>query len=174
MDSILAIVGLGNPGPRFAKTRHNIGFIVLDALAHQYDAIFTSQGNVDSTQIRLGNQPLWLIKPRTFMNDSGKIAAFLQKKSIKAQHLLVIHDELELPFGTLKLKTGGSAKGHNGLRSIMSSIGPDFHRLRIGIGRPEQKEAVPDYVLAPFTESDEEIEKIISKACENITSLLRN
>src|SRR5690606_12220398 len=107
-----------------------------------------------------------------FMNDSGKVIPWLAQKGIKADSLLVVHDELEQPFGKVRLKQGGSARGHNGLRSIIQVIGPDFNRLQIGIGRPATKEEVPTYVLSPFEQSAAEINQVISAAVKMILSLL--
>ena len=162
--SLKAIIGLGNPGPRYEYTRHNIGFRVVDALAQHYHAEFKKQDLMMLAMVMIHDVPLILIKPQTFMNDSGKVISFLQKKGITADQILVVHDELELPFGEMKCKIGGSSKGHNGLRSIIQVLGPDFHRLRIGIGRPDQREEVPDYVLQKFKEPEEQVEHVIEKA----------
>lgn len=147
---IKVIIGLGNPGPRFASTRHNIGFVVLDALATEEHLSWKQKDNFLYTE---WNDTL-LIKPQTFMNESGKVIPFLLKKGIKPEEMLVVHDELELPYGTVKHRQDGSHRGHNGLRSIIAACGANFHRIRVGIGRPEQKEDVPDYVLAPFSHSE--------------------
>jgi len=159
---IKAIIGLGNPGSRFTFTRHNIGFLVVDALAEQLGvAQWQSQENMLYAQV----QGKILIKPQTFMNNSGKVLSFLIKKGIKAEHILVIHDELEKPFGHLSFRFGGSARGHNGLRSIMEVIGADYWRLRFGIARPENKEDVGDYVLTSFSPQEkQELEGLIAKA----------
>lgn len=105
-----------------------------------------------------------LIKPQTYMNSSGKVVPALLKQGIKAENILVVHDELEQPFGAIKIKVGGSAKGHNGLKSIIAACGDQFARLRFGIGRPENKEDVPDYVLQKFKENPENLEQLINKA----------
>jgi PTH1 family peptidyl-tRNA hydrolase len=98
------------------------------------------------------------------MNNSGQVIPYLTKQGIKPENILVVHDELELPFGEIKIRAGGSAKGHNGLKSIIQAIGPEFHRLRFGIGRPENREEVPDYVLEPFAKDKSEVDKLIEKA----------
>jgi PTH1 family peptidyl-tRNA hydrolase len=103
------------------------------------------------------------------MNNSGMIVPFLQKKGIKAENILVVHDELELPFGAIKMKIGGSAKGHNGLKSLIEHCGPEFARLRFGIGRPEHRESVPDYVLEDFSEDEGEVERLITASAGMIT-----
>lgn len=152
IKKIKAIIGLGNPGTKFSRTRHNIGFILIDKLAEQENLNWHDQKNLLHTEIIIPeNQKILLIKPQTFMNNSGDTLSFLTKKGIKAEEILVIHDELEKPFNSITFRFGGSAKGHNGLRSIIEKIGQNFWRLRFGIGRPEQKEMVGDYVLSPFT-----------------------
>lgn len=164
-DTIKAIVGLGNPGREYQYTRHNIGFRVLDSLAQQHNASWSQKENMLIAEIRDRNNSLViLIKPQTYMNNSGRVMNYLTKKGIKAPQILVVHDELEKPFGTVILKQGGSHKGHNGLKSIISVIGLDFWRLKVGIGRPEHKEEVPKYVLENFKESSSDIENIIDKA----------
>lgn len=165
---IKAIIGLGNPGHKFEKTRHNIGFQVLDALALNHQASWASKDNLEYTQITFKDEPVYLIKPQTFMNDSGKVIPFLLKKGIKPEEILVVHDELEKPFGSVSIKSGGSARGHNGLRSIISIMGADFPRLRCGIGRPEHKEDVANYVLRPFSESEADLKKMINQAIDLI------
>jgi len=143
------IIGLGNPGPKFSKNRHNIGFRILDEFVNLENLTWHEKKNfVESCQ-----EDMKFIKPLTFMNNSGDVLKNF--KNISAAEILVIHDELELPFGTIKTKVGGSHKGHNGLRSIIQAIGPDFHRLRFGVSRPENKESVPDYVLSNFTPDEE-------------------
>ncbi len=155
IKEIKAIIGLGNPGQKYYKNRHNIGFQILDALAEKFNASWKSAEKMEVAEIQLNNKNILLIKPQTFMNSSGEVCAFLQKKGIKDQNILVIHDELELPFGTFKIRFSGSAKGHNGLKSIISSCGADFYRLRFGISRPENREDVPDYVLQDFSKAEQ-------------------
>ena len=168
---IKAIIGLGNPGPKFSKTRHNIGFRVVDALAEKHGATWRTHGNKEVAEITINDKAILLIKPQTFMNNSGEALSDLAKKGIKPENILVVHDELELPFGQVKLKTGGSAKGHNGLKSIIASIGDAFHRLRIGISRPLEREQVPDYVLEVFKESADDVVEMITQALGMIEAL---
>ncbi|HRN78464.1 MAG TPA: aminoacyl-tRNA hydrolase [Candidatus Dependentiae bacterium] len=168
---IKAIIGLGNPGPKFFYQRHNIGFRVLDKLAMHYDATWQAREHMEYANISINGHQVILIKPQTFMNSSGKVIPFLLKKGIEAQHILVVHDELEQPFGKLSFKIGGSAKGHNGLRSIMEFCGQDFARLRFGIGRPERKEDVGNYVLQNFSEDPAEIDQLINDAVRMIEEL---
>ena len=155
MNFYKAIIGLGNPGRAYHHHRHTIGFRVLDALASEYGGVWQLRGNMELAEIRIQDHPVILIKPQTFMNDSGAVIPMLTKKGIKAENILVVHDELEKPFGHISITVGGSAKGHNGLRSIIQSIGMDFVRLKFGIGRPVHKEDVSTYVLSNFTESEE-------------------
>ena len=150
--SIKACIGLGNPGHKYAQTRHNIGFQCVDtvakALGGQWKA--TPLMEIAEAQNPTSGKTLYLIKPQTFMNASGNVLGFLQKKGIKPEEILVMHDELEKPFGFTGIAFGGSAKGHNGLRSIMGMIGADFWRLKFGISRPVNKEDVAAYVLSSF------------------------
>ncbi len=172
MEKIKAIIGLGNPGPRFTTTRHNIGFETVDALADKYHGSWSSKGKMEQATIILNDQPILLIKPQTFMNSSGEIFTLLTKQGIKAENVLVIHDELEKPFGKLAIKDGGSHRGHNGLRSIIDHIGKEFKRLRFGIGRPVHKEDVGDYVLERFTPDErDQIEDRIHQAIDMIEKL---
>lgn len=150
--TIKACIGLGNPGHKYATTRHNIGFRCVDSIAEvlggQWKA--TPLMEVAEVQNPISGKTLYLIKPQTFMNESGKVLGFLQKKGIKPEEIIVMHDELEKPFGFTGIAFGGSAKGHNGLRSIIGMIGSDFWRLKFGIGRPVNKEDVAAYVLSSF------------------------
>ncbi|MEI6806581.1 MAG: aminoacyl-tRNA hydrolase [Myxococcaceae bacterium] len=142
------IVGLGNPGDQYARTRHNIGFRVLDSLGLDFHKGF--QG------LYAKSGDLIYLKPQTFMNRSGdSVLAALSFHKIKPEDLLVIHDELDLPFGTVRLKKSGGHAGHNGLRDIIRVIGPEFNRIRMGIGKPENKNQVADYVLSPFSSLEE-------------------
>lgn len=169
--NLKVIIGLGNPGLQYQYTRHNIGFRVLDALANEQDAQWHKKDKLEYAEIIIKNHKVLLIKPQTFMNNSGEIVPFLQKKGIKSEELLVVHDELEKPFGSLTFKYGGSHKGHNGLRSLMAHCSGDFWRLRFGIARPEDKAQVSDYVLSKFTQSNDELNDLISKATDILKEL---
>jgi PTH1 family peptidyl-tRNA hydrolase len=169
---IKAIIGLGNPGPVHFFQRHNIGFRILDALAETYACTWTHKSIMDLATISINNHSLLLIKPQTFMNSSGKIVPFLLKQGINSEEILVIHDELEKPFGNISFKKGGSHKGHNGLKSIIEQCGVDFLRLRFGIGRPTHKEQVPAYVLHNFDQRTEIVEPLIIKAVQMITDII--
>lgn len=169
--SIKAIIGLGNPGNQFIKTRHNIGFRVLDVLAKKYSGNWHLRGEIEFVEIMLNNQKIILLKPQTFMNSSGQALNFLIKKGIKPEEIVVVHDELEFPFGKVAFRFAGSARGHNGLRSIISFIGENFYRIRCGIGRPSERESVADFVLKPFSEDDVLVQGLIEKAIEQIEAI---
>ncbi|MDT4920036.1 MAG: peptidyl-tRNA hydrolase, family, partial [Pseudonocardiales bacterium] len=141
-DDRFLVVGLGNPGPRYAATRHNAGFLVVDLLADRIGGRFkahkSSSGRADVLEGRLAGVPVVLAKPRSYMNESGgpvvSVARFFK---IPLERIVVVHDELDLPFGALRLKLGGGDGGHNGLRSVSAALGAkDYLRVRFGIGRP--------------------------------------
>jgi PTH1 family peptidyl-tRNA hydrolase len=158
IKKIKVIIGLGNPGSKYKETRHNIGFILLDALVEEQNLDWHEQKNLLHAEIIASdNQKILLIKPQTFMNNSGEVLPFLTKKGIKPEEILVIHDELEKPFGSVTFRFSGSAKGHNGLRSLIEKMGQNFWRLRFGIGRPEQKEQVGEYVLSAFNINEKKL-----------------
>ncbi|MBV7433773.1 aminoacyl-tRNA hydrolase [Cardiobacteriaceae bacterium TAE3-ERU3] len=148
---IKLIVGLGNPGDRYAKTRHNAGFWLLDNLNSHEQSLWRQEKKffAEYSKIFLANQPLHLLKPQTFMNRSGQsVSAIANFYDIEPEQILVVHDELDLPEGTAKLKLGGGHGGHNGLRDIIKALGSkDFYRLRIGIDHPGDRNEVVDYVL---------------------------
>lgn len=166
--NIKVIIGLGNPGPKFSWHRHNIGFLVLDTLVSRAGGTWQHKDLFDVAEIHLNYKKVLCIKPQTFMNASGKVVPFLQKQGITPEQILVVHDELEKPFGNLSIKFAGSAKGHNGLRSIIGVCGDQFYRLRFGIGRPERKEDVGDWVLTNFNEPKEELHALIERAADMI------
>jgi PTH1 family peptidyl-tRNA hydrolase len=152
------VVGLGNPGPQYAETRHNAGFWWADELARQHNGHFRLDNKYhgELCRITVAERELWLLKPMTFMNRSGQAAAALARfHRIALSEILVIHDELDLPVGTIRLKQGGGPGGHNGLRDLIAQLGGNgFGRLRLGIGHPGDSREVLDYVLrrAPSTE----------------------
>ena len=152
------IVGLGNPGPKYTETRHNAGFWFIEQVAREYSAAFRPDKKFhgDVAKISLEGKEIWLLKPTTFMNRSGlAVQSLMSFYRINADQLLVAHDEIDLPPGTAKLKTGGGHGGHNGLRDIISQLGTkDFHRLRIGVGHPGSKDQVVDYVLHNASRDD--------------------
>ena len=152
------LVGLGNPGPQYAATRHNIGFMAVDRIADAHNfPPFRSKFNGLLTEGQLGGTKCLLLKPQTFMNLSGQSVAEAAKFfKISINDIMVFHDELDLAPGKLKIKTGGGHAGHNGLRSIHAHLGPDFTRIRLGIGHPGHKDAVSPYVLGNFAKSDQD------------------
>lgn len=152
---IKAIIGLGNPGSKYTHHRHNIGFRAVQYYADYYQGQWHAKDNVYIATIAWDAHEIILLQPQTYMNASGRVLLSLTKKGIKPEQIVVVHDELELAFGKLKIKKGGSAKGHNGLRSIIETVGPDFYRLSWGISRPSAREEVPDYVLSNFTPQEE-------------------
>lgn len=172
--AIKAIIGLGNPGARFDNTHHNIGFAIVDELVAKYGGSWRAKDNMEFAEIRIADYPIILIKPQTFMNNSGQVIASLNKKGIKPEEMLVLHDELELPFGEIKLKEGGGHKGHNGLRSIIDAGARECKRLRFGIGRPATKEQVSDYVLMRFKQPGAEVNQQIEHAIQIIESLFED
>lgn len=175
-ESLEAIVGLGNPGPRYEETRHNAGFWFADALARRCGAHFRSdnKSHGDLTRISVDGADVWLLKPATWMNHSGRsVASLVNYYRLQPDQVLVAYDELDLPPGTVKLKTGGGHGGHNGLRDTISALGsPDFHRLRIGIGHPGDRDLVTPWVLSrPNREDRGAILDAIDRAIE-VTPLL--
>lgn len=136
------IVGLGNPGRSYSRTRHNAGFLVAEELAKRHGGSWRKKKNAETADANLGPAGATLVKPQTYMNNSGSAVA-----SYKNDYLIVIHDELDLPAGAVRVKVGGGAGGNNGLRSVTGRIGPDFVRVRIGIGRPPIGVTVTDHVL---------------------------
>jgi peptidyl-tRNA hydrolase, PTH1 family len=173
IEDLKAIIGLGNPGQKYYNTRHNIGFRIVDALAEAHTAYWQEKENLLFAEVHHGVKKILLIKPQTFMNASGKVMPFLTKQGIKAENMLVVHDELELPFGKIKVRFGGGARGHNGLRSLIEVIGKDFARLSFGIGRPEDREDVGTYVLQNFSETPEDVELHIGEAIAKIGQMLK-
>lgn len=149
------IVGLGNIGSEYENTRHNIGFMVLDAFAKASNIVFQDKRYGFVADTRLRNKSLVLLKPSTYMNLSGNAVRYwLQKEKIENKNLLVVVDDLSLPFGTLRLKTKGSDAGHNGLKHIQELIGQDYPRLRFGIGNNFPRGKQVDYVLDDFTDEE--------------------
>ncbi len=156
----LIIIGLGNPGKKYERTRHNAGFMAVDEIS-RLAGIDISQEKHHSLigKGRIGASEAILAKPQTYMNESGMaVAALLQDAYLEADSLIVLHDELDLPLGTVRIKNGGGHGGHNGLRSIIENIGTaDFTRVRIGIGRPPAGMEGVDYVLRSFAEDERQI-----------------
>ncbi|SLN24130.1 aminoacyl-tRNA hydrolase [Roseisalinus antarcticus] len=151
-------VGLGNPGPKYARTRHNIGFMAVDRIAadHGFPA-FRSKFQGEVAEGRIGSDRIVLLKPMTFMNLSGQsVGEAMRFYKLEPTDITVFHDEIDLAPGKLRAKAGGGHAGHNGLRSIHQHIGPHYDRIRLGVGHPGRKEAVPGYVLHDFAKADED------------------
>lgn len=177
-DGRWLIVGLGNPGPEYAATRHNIGFLVVDELARRMGGSLGKhrRATAEVLEGRLQGEPTVLARSRTYMNTSGgPVKALVGFYKVPLDHLIVIHDDLDLPLGTLRLKAGGGHGGHNGLRSIASAMGsPDFIRVRCGIGRPPGRQDPADYVLRPFGSKERvEAELLVQRAADAIEDAQR-
>lgn len=157
-DFPLLIAGLGNPGADYARNRHNAGFMAADVIHESHDfGPWRSKFQGLISEGMLGRRKALLLKPMTFMNDSGiSVAAAARFYKLPLEAVVVIHDELDLAAGKLKVKTGGGDAGHNGLRSITAALGPDYRRVRIGVGHPGEKERVHGHVLSNFTKADED------------------
>mgnify|MGYP001418620019 FL=1 len=172
---MLLFVGLGNPTPNSQNNRHNIGFKVVDAINKKFGLSkqkpkfkgLLTTGNI-------GEKKIYVIKPLTFMNNSGIcIRELLEYFKIEAEDVIVFHDDLDVEFGKIKVKFGGSSAGHNGIASIDKFIGKDYSRVRIGIGKPDNRVSVSDYVLNDFTEDEQKhIEKITNNIIESISILI--
>lgn len=178
LPSIKLIVGLGNPGPEYSNTRHNAGVWLLEELAKKEGATFQIEPKFfgQLTRVAVGPHSCWLLLPTTYMNLSGKaVSAVSHFYRIDPNEILVVHDELDLPVGTTRLKFGGGAGGHNGLTSIINSIqSKDFTRLRVGIGRPARVEAVVNYVLQrPSLDDKIMIDRSIEQALKIIPDLAK-
>ena len=175
-DDRFLVVGLGNPGPRYAATRHNAGFLVADLLAERMGGRFKAhRSNADVLEGRLAGRSVALAKPRSFMNDSGGPvvnAARFYKAPVES--VIVVHDELDLPYGELRLKRGGGDGGHNGLRSISSALGSkEYLRVRFGIGRPPGRQDPADYVLSNFSAAErKELEFLVDRAADATEALV--
>lgn len=168
------IVGLGNPGPRYARNRHNIGFLALDEIARVHRAApFRKRFQGEASEAVLGSERVILLKPMTFMNESGRsvqeAASFFK---ISLGDIAVFHDELELPFAKVRVKVGGGIAGHNGLRSISAHVGNDYRRVRLGIGHPGAKELVHGHVLSDFAKAERQQLEAFNDAVSDHVGLL--
>lgn len=153
------IAGLGNPGSEYAATKHNVGFMLIDALADKLNVSaseWQEKNDALIAKVRIGAESVLLVKPLTYMNESGRaIAPLMNFYKLDATDLIVVHDDMDIPTGTIRLRKKGSAGGHNGIKSILAHVGDEnFSRVRIGIGRPLPKWTVVNHVLAPFTAED--------------------
>ncbi|MET0560313.1 MAG: aminoacyl-tRNA hydrolase [Gaiellaceae bacterium] len=172
----LLVAGLGNPGPRHERDRHNVGWMVVDEVARRCDASFKSKFNGRLAETRLGDQRIALLRPETYMNESGRsISAAARFFKVPTEDVVVLHDDVDLEFGRMQARAGGGLAGHNGLRSIAQALGgQDFLRLRIGVGRPGRGDPrdVAGYVLSPF-DPDEDRDGIVSQAADAVELLVR-
>jgi peptidyl-tRNA hydrolase, PTH1 family len=160
------VVGLGNPGRSSERTRHNAGFLVADELARRHGGSWRRKKKVEAAPIRLGPKDVTLLKPTTFMNNSGVALA-----GYEAEDLIVIHDDLDLPPGDVRVKVGGGAGGHKGLRSVMGRLGLDFVRVRVGIGRPPPGMDATDYVLSRM---DPAVRDAVPRAADAVEAVVED
>ena len=167
------IAGLGNPGAKYEKHRHNVGFMVLDRLAHAHNApSYRSRFQGSFSKLRIGSEDVGLLKPGTYMNLSGQsVQSALHFFKLDVESLVVVHDELDLPFGTVRIKRGGGTAGHNGIASVVSCCGAEFCRIRIGIGQPGRGGA--DYVLSDFSsEQSVQLEDVLERASAALVDIV--
>jgi peptidyl-tRNA hydrolase, PTH1 family len=172
----LLIAGLGNPGREYAATRHNAGWMVVDELARRYAGAWRSKFSGQLAEIRMDGSRLALVKPETYMNESGKsIAAAGRFFKVPVDAVLVVHDDVDLEEGRLQARLGGGLAGHNGLRSIAQALGSqEFVRLRIGVGRPGRgdRRSVADYVLAPFA-PETDVDALVGRSADAVETIAR-
>lgn len=176
----ILLVGLGNPGKQYSATRHNVGFMAIDHWLNQQNLAIRwrhkPSPNSLLAKIKINDQTIRLLKPQTFMNESGKsVAEVLHFFKLKPNQLWVIHDDIDLPLGTIRLTYDASAAGHNGVQSIIDYLGTSvFRRCRLGIGRPPQNQSAADYVLQPFNQAEKSAVKLtITKTAELISLISR-
>src|SRR5919197_4297487 len=170
----LLVTGLGNPGREYERTRHNAGWLVLDELARRHDGSWRSKFAGSLTEVRLGDLRLGLLKPETYMNESGpSVGAAARFFKVEPGSLLVVHDDVDLEPGRLQARRGGGLAGHNGLRSLAQHLGTqDFLRLRIGVGRPGRGDprSVSDWVLSPF-DPDQDVDGLVTRAADAVETI---
>lgn len=175
------IVGLGNPGPEYANNRHNVGFMVADLLAERIGGKFKRAGKAQAQVLegRIGapgpaSRRVVLVKPTSFMNLSGgPVNALRDFYKVPLANVLAVHDELDIDYGTLRLKLGGGDNGHNGLKSMTKAMGPDYHRVRFGIGRPPGRMQVADFVLKDFSSTErKELDFLVDRATDSVECLV--
>src|SRR5213080_3177979 len=172
----LLVVGLGNPGREYERTRHNAGWLVVDELARRHGGSWRSKFSGSLAEVRLGEKRLALLKPETYMNESGRsVSAAARFFKVPAESILVAHDDVDLEPGRLQARRGGGLAGHNGLRSLAQDLGTqDFLRLRIGVGRPGRGDPRPvaDWVLSPFA-PEEDVETLVARAADAVETIVR-
>jgi PTH1 family peptidyl-tRNA hydrolase len=182
MSEVWLVVGLGNPGPAYAGHRHNVGYLVADVLAERMGSSFRAHksGRAEVVEGRLGapgaDVPrVVLARPRSYMNESGGVVSTLSKfYKVPAERIVAVHDELDIPFGALRIKLGGGDNGHNGLRSMRTSLGTgDFYRVRVGIGRPPGRQDPADFVLSNYSSTErKELDMNVVEAADAVESLI--
>jgi peptidyl-tRNA hydrolase, PTH1 family len=172
----LLVAGLGNPGREYERTRHNVGWLVLDELARRHGGSWRSKFSGALSEVRIDGSRVALLKPETYMNESGRsVAAATRFFKVAPESLLVVHDDVDLEPGRLQARRGGGLAGHNGLRSLAQHLGTqDFLRLRIGVGRPGRGDPRPvkDWVLSPFA-PEEDAEALVSRAADAVETIVR-
>jgi len=172
----LLVAGLGNPGGEYADTRHNVGFMVADELARRHGGSWRAKFSGDLAEVRLDGLRLAVLKPQTYMNESGRsVGAAARFFKVEPEALLVVHDEVDLEPGRLQARLGGGLAGHNGLRSVAQQLGTgEFARLRIGVGRPERGDPRPvaDFVLSPFS-PEVDVEGLVARAADAVETVAR-
>ena len=180
MSDAWLVVGLGNPGPEYARTRHNVGQMVLDELASRLGGAFKvhkTRAQVLESRLRPGGPRVVLAKPMTYMNTSGGPVAGLAKfYDIPAERVIAVHDEIDIPFAALKLKIGGGEGGHNGLRDMSKALSTkDYYRVRVGVGRPPGRMDAASYVLKPFSSTEgKELPFLLDDAADAVEQLVEN
>jgi PTH1 family peptidyl-tRNA hydrolase len=170
-----AVVGLGNPGPRYEGTRHNVGVKVLEELVDRTGARLKShKSGCLVAESRLAGESVVLAGPTSYMNESGRpVASLVRYFKIAPERLVIVHDELDVPFGEVRIKSGGGTAGHNGLKSIVPHIGQDFVRIRVGVSRPRGRQDPADYVLSDFSPAErKELAEIIDRAADAVEAVI--
>ncbi|MET7505893.1 aminoacyl-tRNA hydrolase [Streptomyces albidoflavus] len=179
-DSPWLVVGLGNPGPEYAGNRHNVGFMVADLLASRAGGKFKAhKSRAQVLEARIGapgpgSRRIVLAKPQSYMNLSGgPVTALRDFYKVPTERIVAVHDELDIDYGALRLKLGGGDNGHNGLKSMTKSLGPDYHRVRFGIGRPPGRMQVADFVLKDFSSTErKELDYFVDRAADAVEALV--
>ena len=171
----LLVAGLGNPGGQYARTRHNVGWLVVDEVAERHGGTFRGKFSGRLSEVRVGESRVALLKPETYMNESGRsIAAATSFFKVEPEAVMVVHDDVDLEEGRLQARSGGGLAGHNGLRSIADAMGTqDFLRLRIGVGRPERGDPRPvaDWVLSAFP-PETDVDALVGRAADAVESVV--
>jgi peptidyl-tRNA hydrolase, PTH1 family len=173
------LAGLGNPGDRYARTRHNVGRMVADEMADEAGERFRKVRFLptETAELRIGDERVVIARSTRFMNESGpSYASLAKKRGIDPGHVIAVHDELDIPAGTIRVKLGGGNNGHNGLRSLDAALGTvDYHRVRVGIGRPPGRQDPADYVLQPIAKRDEaDVALLVGHAADAVRSLIED